>query len=934
MQIKCLLPIILFCFSCSTEKQSIRDNSSTASIDFQGKKSSSDMQVNKNGRKHQLSALKVMERDFNFVHHFYVNSDLLVEEKIKEMLVSSLDLVELQVDEAKFSIQKKQIVATVGVRSQSFIVAPLNNIQGLLETIKPIAKFLDETLSEDVDRAQVEYLLINGALSALDPHSILLPPIQAAEMEVDNQGEFGGLGIEINISDGQLTVKQPIEGTPASKVGLKADDKIVKIEDASTINMDLMEAVSMLRGEVGTDVKIMVMRKGWVSPKPFVITRGRIKIDPVKGELLSNDIAYIRIQSFHQNVARDMEKLLENYENQSTEGLNALILDLRSNPGGYLNQAIKVSDKFLRNGVIVATVEGASKEREESHARSVNTISDIPIIVLVNGSSASASEIVAGALRNQGRGVIVGERTFGKGSVQHLYENPDESRLKLTVAQYLTPGDQSIQSIGIPPDILLQPSIIRMETEETDEMISLYWREWLKREADLDHHLEYETLMNGETRFKVRYLLEERETGSKIDPKEDWDVQFAHSILLNTQGADRSSVLLAAKNVVESSEIAEQEKIQKAFLEHNIDWTEGSNSEKVNLDVDLDFGSDQKLIAGEKESITLNVTNLGEQPLHQISAYITSDNPSLDHREFYLGMLPVQGESTQTVDIMLPRGYGSEKGDVTIHVRDSYKELYTKNIQYETQGHEKPLFSCEITIDDSNSENTKGDGDGIPEVGETIALSFALKNIGDGEAVHPYIRLKNKSRRSVDLVKGTLELGESLKDGVSCEPDSVECYRYLKAGEQQTDILYLELREEPKESWDLEVLIGSNLSYDYNTSVLGGFSDYFQMKYRLSLQPTKAFEKVTLQQPKIIIERSVQNGDIAEITGYVEDEGGIKDILIFQGEEKVYYRGEAGATGKLPFAIEHKLSTGGNPFYILSKDNDGLTSSFYINLWK
>jgi carboxyl-terminal processing protease len=269
-----------------------------------------------------------------------------------------------------------------------------------------------------------------------------------------------------------LTVKQPIEGTPAWDAGLKASDKIVRIENTSTINMDLDEAVSLLRGKVGEPVTIMVERTGWTAPKPFTIVRGRIKIDPVKGELLDGDIGYLKIQSFHKNVAEDMNQFLDAMEKESQDKLQGLIIDLRNNPGGYLNQAIKVSDRFLRNGVIVSTVEGAERTKEETHAKTTSkTLSDLPIAVLVNGNSASASEIVAGALRNQSRAIIIGERSFGKGSVQHLYGNPDESRLKLTVAQYLTPGDQSIQSVGIPPDILLQPSLIRPKGEDAEEMV-------------------------------------------------------------------------------------------------------------------------------------------------------------------------------------------------------------------------------------------------------------------------------------------------------------------------------------------------------------------------------------------------------------------------------------------------------------------------------
>ena len=209
-----------------------------------------------------LSALKTLERDFAFIHHYYVDSDQLKGKRLRAMLEQSLQNVELQVDEVQFILHDDSIVSNVGTRSRTFSIQSPTDLNDMLQILHPVASFLDSALSQEVDRPTVEYLLLNGALSALDPHSILLPPVEAAEMEVDNQGEFGGLGIEISLQDGQLTVKQPIEGTPAWDAGLKSEDHIVRIENTSTINMDLDEAVSLLRGKVGEPATIMVKRTG------------------------------------------------------------------------------------------------------------------------------------------------------------------------------------------------------------------------------------------------------------------------------------------------------------------------------------------------------------------------------------------------------------------------------------------------------------------------------------------------------------------------------------------------------------------------------------------------------------------------------------------------------------------------------------------------
>ncbi len=904
----------------------------------------------------KLGSLSIMERDLSLVQYYYVDSDKLVGERLANMLEMALENVEVQVDEVQFVLRNDEVIANVGTRNRTFPASELDDLSDLLRILQPIALFLDDALSENVDRAEVEYMLLNGTLSALDPHSILLPPVEAAEMEVDNQGEFGGLGIEISIQDGQLTVKQPIEDTPAWDAGLKSEDKIVRIENTSTINMDLDEAVSLMRGKVGDPVTIYVERSGWSAPKAFTIVRGRIKVDPVKGELLNDGVGYLKIQSFHQNVADDMNALLEDFQQQTNNNLRGLVLDLRNNPGGYLNQAIKVSDRFIRSGVLVATVEGAERTREENHAKSRNTLTTIPIVVLVNGNSASASEIVAGALRNQSRAIIVGERSFGKGSVQHLYGNPDDSRLKLTVAQYLTPGDQSIQSVGIPPDILLQPSIIRPATKtdeaQTEEMVSLYWRDWITREGDLERHLSNDSTLQGQTKYALRYLLEEKEGKDRTDPKKDWEVEFSRKLLLKTDGNDRASVMLAAAGLVEQTALEEQRIIQQQFNRVGVDWRAGTNhypKAKEDLKITVDILGDGVLNAGEEETLRVKVHNASERPYHQLSILLKSDHPSVDHREFYIGYVDanqtVETESTITV----PHGYGTETTEVLVETRDPTKILFDQTKTVQTKGKDMPKFAWTVNLYDGLSGKGKGNGNQIPEVGETIVLEVALSNkapTNDAEttnddseaganasAIDPYIRLKNRSRQHLDLLEGTLEVG---KNSADCEED---CDRILSQGDTETGTFSFKLKSLPTSGhWDLEMLVGSNRTYDYNTTVQGGFSEYFQLKTTVNLSPKVKFVEQKYDQPQITLEQQTVQGDFFELSGFAEDESGITDILVFHGkekrEDKIYYKGETGLSGRVPFGLDVQLEKGSNPFYILVKDNQGLHTSQYVQVWK
>jgi len=623
---------------------------------------------------HDLRRLSILEHDLYIIKSRYVEKERLDAEA---MFDGALDLVEQRVAEVMFvrASGGDKLHISAGAFSTILPLDPIEDLDDLYSQLSRVARVLDDNLSTEVSRADVEYAFINGALSTLDPHSVLLPPVAAEEMDVDNQGEFGGLGVEISNRDGKLLVKNPMPDTPAARAGLKSDDHIVRIEDESTINMDLDEAVTRLRGEVGSPVRIEVLRKGRSKPIPFTITRAVIRINPVEGELLEGNIGYVRIKAFHANVAADLADLMTRFARESNNDVRGLVLDLRSNPGGYLNQAIKVCDLFLKDGVIVSTVEGGDRQFDPNYANDSGDEPDYPIAVLVNSSSASASEIVAGALRNQRRAVIIGERSFGKGSVQHLYDHrTDNSRLKLTVAQYLTPGDKSIQSVGIPPDIYLQPSVVRPaapDEGEEEPIVSLYWREWVDREADLDHHLDHASAETGdEASYRLRYLKPRSpDDGDELDLNNDWEVRLSRELLLASPSARRTDILQSASPIIERYRTREQLNLAEAFTALDIDWSEGING-PLSLELDLNLGEDGVLTVGEPETVTLSVTNTGAEPIYRLSAYTESDSPALDRREFYFGKINPGETRSFRQRVSLPAGYGDEIAPLTVTFRD------------------------------------------------------------------------------------------------------------------------------------------------------------------------------------------------------------------------------------------------------------------------
>lgn len=342
-----------------------------------------------------------------------------------------------------------------------------------LKQFTEIMEIIRKEYVEEVDYDRLIIGAIQGMLQSLDPYSSYLTPDMMKEMEIETKGTFGGIGIEIGIKDGILTVISPIEDTPAWKAGLKAGDKILKINGEPTKGLSLMECVKRLRGPKGTKVTITILREGFSEPKDFTIVRDIIKIQSVKSKELEPGYLYLRITQFQEETTKDLREAIVVYGKKTP--IKGLILDLRNNPGGLLDQAVGVADLFLKEGVIVSVKTRGGQELVYQ-AQQAGTFPDWPLVVLVNHGSASASEIVAGALKVHRRGVILGARTFGKGSVQTIIPLEGGAGLRLTTARYFTPDGNSIQDKGISPDITLEEE----ENSEKEDPLLKKALEYLK----------------------------------------------------------------------------------------------------------------------------------------------------------------------------------------------------------------------------------------------------------------------------------------------------------------------------------------------------------------------------------------------------------------------------------------------------------------------
>ncbi|MDX9702140.1 MAG: S41 family peptidase [Candidatus Auribacterota bacterium] len=340
-----------------------------------------------------------------------------------------------------------------------------DNIYQQLELFNTVISRIQKDYVEEKTAKDLIYGALRGMLISLDSHSQFMDPEAYSEMKVDTEGHFGGLGIEITVKDNILTVVSPIEDTPACKAGLEPNDKIIKIEGKSTKNMSLTEAVKKLRGAPGSKVSITIMRPATREVKEYNIVRDVIQIQSVKDvKMVADGIGYIRLAQFQENTSEELDKALNTLEQQ---GMAGLILDLRNNPGGLLNEAFDVADLFIGGGKIIVSTKGRiPHQNKEYRGSSTTTHKDFVMVVLVNGGSASGSEIVAGAIQDWHRGILIGTRTFGKGSVQSVLPLKDGSALRLTTARYYTPSGRSIHHVGIDPDI--EVPFQKIEIKEND----------------------------------------------------------------------------------------------------------------------------------------------------------------------------------------------------------------------------------------------------------------------------------------------------------------------------------------------------------------------------------------------------------------------------------------------------------------------------------
>ncbi|UQA61703.1 MXAN_5808 family serine peptidase [Polyangium aurulentum] len=747
---------------------------------------------------YDLTRLEAVNETLKLIRDKYVEPGRV---KPKEMLLSALNYVQRDVAQViVLNDDPNEVTVRVETAEKKFRI---DNVQGPWDVsarLREVFAFLQKNLrGTEVDLREVEYAACNGMLHTLDPHSVFLSPEAYKEMNVSTAGHFGGLGIVISIRDQMLTVINPMPETPASRSGIKRHDRIVKINNESTLNMPLDDAVKRLRGDPGTKVTVWVTRDGdggWNNPKPFELTREVIKVRSVEYRPLDNSIGYVKIKNFQSTTSAELEAALDDLRGKGS--LKGLVLDLRGNPGGLLDQATRVSDKFLADGVLVATV-GASEGRDEKKARAPGTEPPYPITVLVNGSSASASEIVAGALKNHNRAVIVGQTSFGKGSVQLVFPDvtSEKAALKLTIAQYLTPGDVSIQGVGVTPDIELDPMTVdELEMDLTIQKDGL-------RERDLSAHLTNGRAATGAKPLQVvRYQLtsadreEMRERGGEnVDDefKVDFPVRFARDLASRMpQSVPRPQQVEAVRDFIEQVRKDELNKVGAELSKLGYDWSDapdpavGPAKGDYEVKVETDRANNE-VVAGEPMTLSVTVKNNGKLPIYRLRASTESDSPYFDSKELVFGKIgPGQSKTSKVplgwcevegrkVGTTKPRAANAKR--VCKLPMDALSRSDGVKVKFEAAGAhepnpaeirptiralERPLFQYAYQI----ADDREGNGDGRIQRGEGLTMYLTVKNVGKGRSFETQANIANLSGDGLLLRAGRFDVSNMMPGDV------------------------------------------------------------------------------------------------------------------------------------------------------------------------
>ena len=874
--------------------------------------------INADDNSYHLSKPRLLPDTLQLIQEDYVDPSRA---KPLPLLKGAMDQVQKVVPEILTNCSDSECTITVGMASKRFPIGGMSNFADLQTVMQQIFAFFELHYHGKTKLNEIEYAAIDGMLNYLDPHSNLLPPKIYNEFKIGTKGNFGGIGIVIGSREGELTVIAPLEGTPAFRAGIKAKDHISQINDDSTINMTLTEAVEKLRGAVGTPVTLTVDRPSRNVSFTVTLKRAVIKIQSVQSQLLNVDnksIGYVKIKSFQENTDRDMVHDLDAMQKKAGRPLDGLVLDLRNNPGGLLNQSISIADYFIKKGAIVSTVGVDNREMKRDMARDSGNEPNYPIVVLINEGSASSSEIVAGALQANHRAEVIGFQSFGKGSVQQVFDLQDDSALKLTVAEYLTAAKYSIQSLGITPDITLIPM-----TPDKKSMDLL--ENEFSGEKDLERHLDRPIPGHDRATFKLFYFnpasaekqdedaMSSKEYSNVLDLANDFPVSLASKLLLKMHGPVSDTTIAELTPFLKKVELEEMDKLSRELEQLGLDWSTGPAGGKPQVQVSFELQYKGQAVssikAGEEGQIILKVHNSGSGPLYRLIAGTKLDEPLFPNKEFVIGKLAPGATRTWSVPIKMPKAAPSLVLPIKLYFSDANATgLAPTQILVPIAAQAHPQFAFRFTIDTSGgSKSTHTEP--LPR-GKLIPLTVTVKNLGPGTSQDTMVNIKNTEAKGAFIQVGRVKLG--------------------KLAPNQTATATLKFKIEPNFN-------ASTLKLDLSITDVNVFETLVQpLVLTMGSGAIAPQAGPWYQGPKIVLSSFkpplVTTSATQIMQGEITDDHSVKDYTIFVGDQKVAYQPNSAGNPSFPFKASLPLKAGTNFVTITARDDADLASRYTFSI--
>jgi carboxyl-terminal processing protease len=678
----------------------------------------------------------------------YVHPEKLDPEKLLQGALTELERMVPEVwVVAKLRNKSKEPRLEIRVEKETSVL-PVSELHGLYDLHIALQKLTKHLLQTKIQLTQlkIEQLFARGILNRLDSYSVLLPIDIYQEFNINIGGQFAGVGLVVGTREGQLTVIAPMDGSPAALAGMKPLDRIVAVDDEKTEHLTLDEILHRLRGEIGTPVTLSVLRKGHTKTLTFELLREEIQLESVETFDLESDIQtvrYVRIKNFQKDTSHELKNKLGDLNK-----IDGLILDLRNNPGGLLEEAIRVSDLFLQGkqrivstkGPSVSTIHDAKQLFAGGHLQS------IPLVVLINRGSASASEIVAAALKQNERAIVIGEQSFGKGTVQTLWDLKDGSGLKLTIGEYLTPSGHSIHNIGVMPSLRLIPVSVPEskgnQSGDADQQQTIAQERFrLLPEVEVDSTVNYSDILQLRYLSSHTSLLDDAEIIEKdvIIEKLNADifVKIAKHVLQKWNPQNINSTL---QKIALEFEQQEAEKIAKALTLHGIDWSLIPD-QKTPIPETLKLTWLAEEVSEDLVRLKVQLRNLGDISGQRLIVVTKAGNVLLDGLEFPIGKLPTDEVKSRTLNVKFSAGMMEETEPLELELFDhNLKKLKSVRLQLNFSPKRISSFKLKMRIFDNGKFGSRGNADGKVQSGETIALAFELEN--KGQKTVPELLLK------------------------------------------------------------------------------------------------------------------------------------------------------------------------------------------------